>query len=94
MLIDILRIFAIICIAITVGKLFTRIKLPAILGWLITGIAFGPYLAQIVTFETTEKIRYKIFIKIFECFAGVMIGREIIFKKLAGTGKRITACGN
>lgn len=54
MLIDILRIFAIICIAITVGKLVSKIKLPAILGWLITGIVFGPFLVQIITFEITE----------------------------------------
>lgn len=89
MFIDILRIFAIICIAVTVGKIVSKIKLPAILGWLITGIVFGPYLAQIVTFEITEKLWYKIFIKIFECFAGVMIGREIIFKKIAKSGKQI-----
>lgn len=89
MLIDILRIFAIICIAIVVGRLVSKIKLPAILGWLITGIAFGPYLAQIVTLEITEEIWYQVFIKIFECFAGVMIGREIIFQKLARSGKQI-----
>lgn len=32
---------------------------------------------------------YKILIKFFECFAGVMIGREIIFKKIASSGKQI-----
>lgn len=33
--------------------------------------------------------RYKVMIKVFECFAGVMIGREIIFKKIAKSGKQI-----
>lgn len=55
-MIDVLRIFAIICIAVIVGKMVSKIKLPAILGWLITGIVFGPYLVQIVSFETIEKI--------------------------------------
>lgn len=32
---------------------------------------------------------YEIVIKIFECFAGVMIGKEIIFKKIAKSGKQI-----
>lgn len=30
------------------------------------------------------------FIKFFECFAGVMIGREIIFKKIARSGNRLS----
>jgi len=36
-----------------------------------------------------DALWYKITIKIFECFAGVMIGREIIFKKIAKSGKQI-----
>lgn len=89
MIIQILRVFAVICIAIIVGKIVAKFKLPAILGWLITGIVFGPYLTEIVTLEITNALWYKIFVKVFECFAGVMIGREIIFKKIAGWGKQI-----
>lgn len=89
MLTEILRVFAIVCVAIVVGKAVAKIKLPAILGWLITGIIFGPYLAGVVSLEITEKIWYKVVVKVFECFAGVMIGREIVFKKLARSGKQI-----
>lgn len=89
MVIELLHIFAIICTAFVCGKLTSKIKLPAILGWLITGIVFGPYLAEIITLETLNSLWYKIFIKFFECFAGVMIGREIIFKKIAKSGKQI-----
>lgn len=89
MIIEILRIFAIISVAFTCGRLVARVKLPAILGWLITGIVFGPYFANIVTLELTNALWYKVFIKFFECFAGVMIGREIIFKKIASSGKQI-----
>lgn len=56
---------------------------------MITGIVFGPYLAQIVTLEITGSVWYQITVKIFECFAGVMVGREIIFKKIAKSGKQI-----
>lgn len=66
-----------------------KLKLPAILGWLIVGIVFGPYLAQVVTLEITDSVWYKVAIKVFDCFAGVMIGREIIFKKIARSGKQI-----
>ncbi|MSS64457.1 cation:proton antiporter [Velocimicrobium porci] len=89
MIIGSLRIFAIICVAFVCGKLISKLKLPAILGWLIEGIVFGPYLAKVVTLDITNTLQYKIFIKIFECFAGVMIGREIIFKKIANSGKQI-----
>lgn len=88
-MIGLLRVFAILCAAFVCGKLVSKIKLPAILGWLIAGIVFGPYLAEVVTFEITESVWYKVIIKIFECFAGVMIGREIIFKKIAKSGKQI-----
>ena len=46
-------------------------------------------LAEVVTFEITDSVWYKILIKLFECFAGVMIGREILLKKIAKSGKQI-----
>ena len=89
MITGILRIFAIVCTAFACGRLISRVKLPAILGWPIAGIVFGPCLAGVVTIDITDALWYKILIKFFECFAGVMIGREIIFKKLATSGKQI-----
>ncbi|MGN0613096.1 MAG: cation:proton antiporter, partial [Porcipelethomonas sp.] len=89
MIIGFLRIFAILCTALACGRIAARIKLPAILGWLVAGIVFGPYLAGVVTLDITDSLWYRIFIKFFECFAGVMIGREIIFRKIASSGKQI-----
>lgn len=89
MIISILRIFALICTAVICGKLTAKLKLPAILGWLAAGIIFGPYLAGVVTADITDEIWYKIAIKLFEAAAGVMIGREIILKKLISSGKQI-----
>lgn len=89
MLVEVLRLSAVVAVAIVVGNLMAKIKLPAILGWLIAGIVFGPYLAQIVTLEITEALWFQIVAKVFECFAGVMIGREIVFKKIARSGKQI-----
>lgn len=89
MIVSVLRVFAIVCVAFAVGRLVARVRLPAILGWLITGVVFGPYLAGVVSAEIVDAMWYKIAIKVFECFAGVMIGREILFQKLAKTGKQI-----
>ncbi|MGN1061262.1 MAG: cation:proton antiporter [Candidatus Coproplasma sp.] len=89
MVINILRIFTILCAAFVCGKLVSKLKLPAILGWLIAGVVFGPNLAEVVTFDITSSVWYETAVKFFECFAGVMIGREIIFKKIAKSGKQI-----
>ena len=89
MISSILKVFALICTAVICGKISAKLKLPAILGWLVAGIVFGPYLAGVVTFDITDDVWYKIAIKFFEAIAGVMIGREIIFKKLAASGKQI-----
>lgn len=89
MIVQILSVFGIVCIASVVGKLAARVRLPAILGWLVTGVVFGPYLVGVVSSEIINALWYKVAIKVFECFAGVMIGKEIIFKKLAKTGKQI-----
>lgn len=78
-----------LCIALVVDKIAAKMKLPAILGWLVAGVVFGPYLAGVVTLDILNADWYKITIKAFECFAGVMIGREIVFQKLAKTGKQI-----
>ncbi|MGN0983614.1 MAG: cation:proton antiporter, partial [Gemmiger sp.] len=89
MIVQILSVFGIVCIAWVVGRLAAKVKLPAILGWLVTGVVFGPYLVGVVSSAIMNALWYKIFIKVVECFAGVMIGKEIIFKKLAKTGKQI-----
>ncbi|MGN0564158.1 MAG: cation:proton antiporter [Candidatus Heritagella sp.] len=88
-MIEVLRVFAILCVAFVMGKLVARVRLPAILGWLIAGVVFGPYLAGVVTLDIMDTTGYKIAIKAFECFAGVMIGKEILFRELAKTGKQI-----
>ena len=88
-MIEVLRVFAILCVALVMGKLVARVRLPAILGWLIAGVVFGPYLAGVVTLDMMDTTGYKIAIKAFECFAGVMIGKEILFRELAKTGKQI-----
>lgn len=89
MIVSVLRVFAIVCVAMIVGRLTAKLKLPAILGWLVTGVVFGPYLVGIVDPEILDATWFRIAIKAFECFAGVMIGREISFKKLARTGRQI-----
>ncbi len=48
MILLILRILVAIAIAFIVGKLVSKIKLPAILGWLLTGMILGPHAFGVV----------------------------------------------
>lgn len=87
---SVLSVIAIIIVAIAMGKLVSKFKLPSILGWLIAGMIFGPHLGGIVGLDTLDQEWYMIAVKVFETLAGVMIGSEIVFKKLAKSGKQIT----
>lgn len=42
-MIELLRFLITIIIAYLVGKLVAKMKLPSILGWLITGMVLGPH---------------------------------------------------
>lgn len=87
--VGLLSVFAIICVAIILGKIVSKIKMPSILGWLIAGIVFGPYLVGIVSFDTINSDYYKGIVNVFECCAGLMIGSEILFKKLKSYGGQV-----
>ena len=89
MLIDVLKVFAIICVAAVCGKIVSRCKMPAILGWLIAGIVFGPYLVGLVDFSIIDSVWYEGVVSVFECCAGLMIGTEIIFRKMKAYGKQV-----
>ena len=42
-LLELLRLLAAILAAYLAGRLIAKVKLPAILGWLITGMVIGPH---------------------------------------------------
>ncbi len=87
--VNILGFLAILASAYVLGILLSKIKLPAILGWLIAGIVLGPYLGQLVSLDFINNTWFKIVIHAFELFAGLMIGRELNLQKLKKTGTQI-----
>nr|WP_295677940.1 cation:proton antiporter [uncultured Lachnoclostridium sp.] len=89
MILLLLRLFAAILIAFFVGKLFSKIKLPAILGWLITGMILGPHAISLMNSEILEANWYEIAIHILECAVGLMIGTELVWKRIKQSGKSI-----
>lgn len=68
------KIILIFSIAFITGKLISRINMPAILAWLMTGMLFGPHLLGIVSFNLMEGSTYRIILIISECIVGVLFG--------------------
>ncbi len=88
-MIELLRFLVAIIIAFLVGKLVAKIKLPSILGWLITGMILGPHAFSLVNQEVLDAKWYEILIPILECTVGLMIGTELVWKKIKQSGKAI-----
>lgn len=84
-----LRFVAAIVIAFFVGKLVSKIKLPAILGWLLTGMIFGPHAFSIINNNLLDAKWYNIIIHCMECAVGLLIGTELVWRKIRKNGNQI-----
>lgn len=84
-----LRLLLTIGIAYMVGKLVSKIKLPAILGWLLTGMILGPHAFGVMNESLLNAQWYHAAVNILECAVGLLIGTELVWKKLKKTGPQI-----
>ncbi len=75
--------------AVGIGKLVSKLKLPAILGWLITGMIFGPYALNVLPNELLNTEWYEIAMHVLECAVGLMIGTELVWSKIKKYGKSL-----
>lgn len=86
---QILRLIMAIMIAYLFGKLMSKIKLPSILGWLITGMLIGPCAFNLVNQEMLDNTYYKIMINLLECTVALLVGTELVWNKIKKSGKQI-----
>ena len=84
-----LRWIIAIIIAFLIGKLISKVKLPSILGWLIAGMILGPHALSLLDNSILEAGWYENIVRILECIVGLMIGTELIWKKIKKSGKSI-----
>ena len=87
--IQILRLLIMVILALGIGKLVSKLKLPSILGWLITGMVFGPHAFAVMNQETLDAGWYQIVVHVLECAVGLMIGTELVWNKIKRSGKSI-----
>lgn len=89
MMIEIARLMITIAAALLAGKLISKLKLPAILGWLIAGMILGPHAAGLLSAHLMESGWYEVTESLLECTVGLMIGTELIWSQMKKTGKQI-----
>ncbi len=85
----VLRWLCVLLIAFIAGKLITKIKMPSILGWLIVGMILGPTAVGLVTQSVIDSQWYKLIITWMQCAFGLMLGTELIWKKIKNYGKAL-----
>ena len=89
MLVEVLRLAVTVILAFFVGKVVSALKLPSILGWLVTGMIAGPYALSLMNNDLLNAGWYQTFVHILECAVGLMIGTELVWKKLKKSGTAI-----
>ena len=85
----ILRLLAVVVLAALAGKLASKLKMPAVLGFLIAGMAFGPHALNLLTQEILDHRAYHTLISFLECGMGLMLGSEMVWRKMRSYGKQI-----
>lgn len=88
-MISCVRLLVTIVIAFLVGKLISKVKLPSILGWLITGMILGPHAVSLMNDQILDAQWFQIMVHILECGVGLMIGTELVWNKLKRSGRTI-----
>lgn len=89
MTLNILYWIVTLVIAFLAGKAVSKAKLPAILGWLIAGMIFGPNAVALLPQEVLDAAWYKTIIMWMQCAFGLMLGTELVWKKIKNYGKAL-----
>lgn len=76
-------------IALIIGKLISKLKLPSILGWLIAGMIVGPNAINLMNNNILHAEWYHMLMNVSECSVGLMIGTELVWSQLKKSGKSI-----
>ncbi|MFQ9872720.1 MAG: cation:proton antiporter [Oscillospiraceae bacterium] len=89
MIVSLLRLLATVLLAFLAGKLVSKLKLPSILGWLITGMLLGPHALSLMDQPLLDATWFQSGIHILECAVGLMIGTELVWRKIKKSGSSI-----
>ena len=71
---NLLRLLAVVFLGFLCGKLASKLKMPAVLGFLVAGMALGPYAVNLLTQEILDAPSYERLISVLGCGMGLMLG--------------------
>lgn len=89
MMLNLLRLLLVAALGFLFGKLASKLKMPAVLGFLIAGMALGPNAANLLTQEILDNSSYHSLISLLECGMGLMLGTEMVWKRMRSYGKQV-----
>lgn len=86
---DVFRLLLSMAIAFLGGKAISKLHLPSILGWLITGMIVGPHALNLLSSSVLDAPWFGALESVLECTFGLMIGTELIWKQMKKAGSQI-----
>ncbi|MGL5674948.1 MAG: cation:proton antiporter [Cellulosilyticaceae bacterium] len=86
---QILVLIGLVILAMVMGRLVSKLRLPAILGWLLTGMIVGPYALGWMSEGMMTSGWFHALIGVGEIAVGFLIGTELIWKDIKKSGKQI-----
>lgn len=85
----IVRLVVVVLLAFEAGKVASMIKMPAVLGFLIAGMAMGPNALGLLNQKILDHSAYEVLVSFLECGMGLMLGSEMVWRKIRSYGKQI-----
>lgn len=89
MTLKVLYWLATLFMAFMAGKAVSKLKLPAILGWLIAGMILGPNALGLLPSRVLDSTWYKLIIIWMQCAFGLMLGTELVWRRIKNYGKSL-----
>ena len=89
MILNILRWILTLILAVLAGKAMQKLKMPAILGWLIAGMALGPHALNLLPQKLLDTTLYQTIIIWMQCSFGLMLGTELVWRRVKKYGRAL-----
>ena len=86
---NLLRLLVVVALGFLFGKLASKLRMPAVLGFLIAGMVLGPNAANLLPQEILDAPSYGHLISVLECGMGLMLGTEMVWKRMRSYGMQV-----
>ena len=86
---NLFRLLVVVALGFLFGKLASKLKMPAVLGFLIAGMTLGPHAANLLTQDILDAPSYERLISVLECCMGLMLGTEMVWKRMRRYGTQV-----